>query len=610
MSDKMHIPYRSISDMFLQRVAATPGAQAIAHPSPGGLTWLTWRQVGDRACAIAAGLHGLGVQPEDRVAIAANTRVEWVLADLGIMCAGAATTTVYPTTEPKDAAFILRDSGSRVLIAEDGAQVAKIADEDLPGLTHIVVIDAGDAGSITARAPVLSLDELEQRGARALADDPELVTRIANAVRPDQLATLMYTSGTTGTPKGVELLHGGWCWQGVAQAEQGVLQPDDMQYLWLPLSHSFAKGLMCGVIHVGLPTYVDGRVDKLVENLGIVKPTLMCAPPRVYEKVYNRVVTTTREAGGAKWKIFNWALKIGNKVSALQQQGKQPSGLLAFQHRLADKLVFSKIRARLGGRIRILVSGAAPLNKDIAEFFHAAGMIILEGYGLTETSAGAFVNHPDHYKFGTVGKPMGDVEIKIAEDGEVLLRGTPIMRGYHNLPAETANCFTEDGYFRTGDIGEVDADGFLKITDRKKDLIKTSGGKYVAPTHIEGLFKAICPYVSQVLVIGQARNFCTMVVTLDPDLIVAWAAGGPLQGKAYEVIVASPEAEQMVAGYVKELNQRLNRWETIKKFTILPRDLSVEAGELTPSLKVKRRSVETTYSDDIEKMYAGSLAEI
>jgi long-chain acyl-CoA synthetase len=596
--------------MFLRRVAATPGAQAFAYPSPGGLTWLTWRQVGDRASAVAAGLHGLGVQPEDRVAIASNTRVEWVIADLGIMCAGAATTTVYPTTEPKDAAFILRDSGSRVLIAEDAVQVGKIANEELTGLTHIVVIDAADAASVSARVPVLSLDELEQRGVQALADDAELVSRIANAVRPDQLATLMYTSGTTGTPKGVELLHQGWCWEGVAQAEQGVLHPDDLQYLWLPLSHSFGKTLICGVIHVGLPTYVDGRVDKLVENLGIVKPTLMCAAPRVFEKVYNRVVTTTREAGGAKWKIFNWAFRVGNKVSALKQQGKQPSGLLAFQHRLADKLVFSKIRARLGGRIRILVSGAAPLSKDIAEFFHAAGLTILEGYGLTETSAGAFVNHPDNYKFGTVGKPMGDLQIKIAEDGEVLLRGTPIMRGYHNLPAESASCFTEDGYFRTGDIGEVDADGFLKITDRKKDLIKTSGGKYVAPTHIEGLFKAICPYVSQVIVIGQARNFCTMVVTLDPDAILAWAAGGPLEGKPYAVIVASPEAEQMVASYVKELNSRLNRWETIKKFAILPRDLSVESGELTPSLKVKRRVVESTYSDDIEKMYAGSLAEL
>jgi long-chain acyl-CoA synthetase len=594
--------------MFLQRVAATPAANAIAYPSDTGPVWLTWKTVGDRAAAIAAGLHTIGVQPEDRVAIAANTRVEWMLADLGILCAGAATTTVYPSTEPKDAAFILRDSGSRVLIAEDMTQARKTADAQLPNLTHVVVIDgesspAGEAITL----PVLSLADLERRGADALAADPELVTRIANAVRPDQLATLMYTSGTTGTPKGVELLHGGWCWQGVAQADLGILRSDDVQYLWLPLSHSFGKTLTCAMIHVGLPTYIDGRIDKIVEGLGTVRPTLMCGAPRIYEKVYNRVVTTTKDAGGAKWAIFQWAFRIGRRVSVLQQQGKQPTGLLKLQHGVADRLVFSKIRERLGGRIRILVSGAAPLSKEIAEFFHAAGLTILEGYGLTETSAGAFVNHPDNFKFGTVGRPMGDLELRIASDGEVELRGVPIMRGYHNMPAESDESFTSDGFFKTGDIGEVDAEGFLKITDRKKDLIKTSGGKYIAPTHIEGEFKALCPYVSQVIVIGQARNFVTMVVTLDPDAIVGWAAGGPLEGKSYSEMVTSPQAEQMIAGYVKDLNARLNRWETVKKFTILPRDLTVETGELTPSLKIKRRAVETNFSSDIEKMYEGSL---
>ena len=604
MSENLQVPYRSIPDMFLQRVAATPDENAFAYPTATGPAWLTWKQVGDRASAIAAGLHALGVQPEDRVAIAATTRVEWVLADLGVMCAGAATTTIYPTTEAKDAAFILSDSGSRVLIAEDAAQASKVVGADLPNLTHVVVID----GTAETPVPTLTLDELEAKGREALAADPELVTRVANAVRPDQLATLMYTSGTTGTPKGVELLHGGWCWEGVAQAKLGILRADDLQYLWLPLSHSFGKTLICGILHVGLPTYVDGRIDKIVENLGIVKPTLMCGAPRIFEKVYNRVVTTTREHGGAKWKIFQWAFKVGNEVSRLKQAGKQPTGSLKFKHGIADKLVFSKIRERLGGRIRILVSGSAPLNKDIAEFFHAAGLTILEGYGLTETSAGAFVNLPETFKFGTVGKPMGDLEVRIAEDGEVELRGVPVMRGYHNLPAESASTFTADGFFKTGDIGELDADGFLRITDRKKDLIKTSGGKYIAPSHIEGMFKAICPYVSQVVIIGQARNFVTMLVTLDPDAITAWAAGGPLEGKSYEEIVGSAQAEQMINEHVAQLNQRLNRWETVKKFLILPKDFTVEGGELTPSLKVKRKAVETTYTSDIEKMYEGSLA--
>ena len=292
---------------------------------------------------------------------------------------------------------------------------------------------------------------------------------------------------------------------------------------------------------------------------------------------------------------------------AAELAGKQPSGLLKLRHGIADKLVFSKIRERLGGRIRVLVSGAAPLSKDIAEFFHAAGLTIYEGYGLTETSAGAYINIPTAYRFGTVGRPMADMEVRIAEDGEVELRGVAVMRGYHNLPEESANCFTPDGFFKTGDIGEIDSAGFLKITDRKKDLIKTSGGKYVAPTHIEGEFKAICPIVSQVVVIGQARNYVTMVLTLDPDAMPAWTAGGPLAGKSYAEVAASPEAHAIIEGYVKELNARLNRWETVKKFTILPRDLSVESGELTPSMKIKRKVVETTFADNIEKMYEGSL---
>jgi long-chain acyl-CoA synthetase len=606
MSEHLQVPYQSIPDMFLQRVKNTPNAKAFAYPGPSGPVWLDWKTVGDRATAIAAGLTTLGVRPEDRVAIACNTRVEWVLADLGIMCAGAATTTVYPTTDARDAAYILSDSGSKVLIAEDAGQVAKIADANLPGLTHIVIMN----GTAEAQVPVVTLAELEEKGHAALAEDPELVTRTAAGVRPDHLATIMYTSGTTGTPKGVELLHGGWCWQGVAQGELGILLPNDLEYLWLPLSHSFGKTILSGVIHVGLPTYVDGRLDKLIELLPQVKPTIMCGAPRIYEKVYNGILTRTKAEGGAKWKIFQWAFRVGAKVYQLELQGKKPGGLLKMRHNLADKLVFSKIRARLGGRIRVLVSGAAPLSKDIAEFFHAAGLTIYEGYGLTETSAGAYLNVPDGYRFGTVGRPIADMEVRLAEDGEVELRGVAVMRGYHNQPEETARVFTPDGFFKTGDIGEIDAQGFLRITDRKKDLIKTSGGKYVAPSHIEGQFKAICPYASQVIVIGQARNFVTMVLTLDPDAMNAWAAAAGVTGKSYAELVELPAVHTMIEGYIKELNAKLNRWETVKKFTILPRDLSIETGELTPSLKVKRKAVETTFGPQIEKMYEGSMAEV
>lgn len=605
------IPYRSIPDMLAQRVAATPDARAFGYPTDdGGVGWMSWADVGARATTIAAGLLGLGVRPEDRVAILSSTRVEWLLADFGIMNAGGATTTVYPTTESQEASFIIADSESVVLIAENAAQAAKISGATLDHLRHVVLIDTVAGENVSVGVPVLSLAELERRGADALAADPDLVARTVAAVAPEHLATLIYTSGTTGRPKGVELTHAGWCWQAVAQGENGLVTPDDLQYLWLPLSHSFGKTLACSLVHAGLPTYVDGRVDKLVANLTLVRPTLMCAAPRVFEKVYNAAAGSATAAGGLKAKIFTWAVRVGRRATALTLAGKPVPTGLAVQQRIADKLVFSKLRARLGGRIRVLVSGSAPLSSDISEFFAAAGLPIYEGYGLTETSAGNFVNPLNGLRIGTVGKPMGDLECKIDTDGEILIRGLPVMRGYHNLPEETAAAMTEDGFFRTGDIGELDADGYLRITDRKKDLIKTSGGKYVAPSHIEGMFKAICPYTSQALVIGQARNFCTMLVTLDPDAIAAWAAGGPLAGKPYAEIVGSAAARDLVDGYVTELNQKLNRWETVKKFAILPRDLSIEDGELTPSLKVKRRIVESTFASDIDAMYEGALVEL
>jgi long-chain acyl-CoA synthetase len=605
----LEVPYRSIPDMFLQRVRATPNGQAFAVPTADdtAITWLTWSQVGERAKAIAAGLAGLGVGLEDRVSIISGTRLEWVLVDLGINCAGAATTTVYPTTEPEDAAYIVADSGSKVLVAENPQQALKLAGADT-SVTHVVLIDG--LADAAASPPQLTLAELEERGRAALAQQPDLVDKLVEGVGPDNIATLIYTSGTTGRPKGVQLLHRGWAWEGVAQAGLGLFESSDLQYLWLPLSHSFGKTLLCGIIHVGVPTYVDGRVEKLVDMLAVVQPTLMCAAPRIFEKVYNKTVTTALGGGGAKAKIFSWAVGVGKQKVALDQAGKPVGGLLKAKYAVAEKLVFSKLQQRLGGRLRVLVSGSAPLSHDIGEFFAAANLPIMEGYGLTESSAANFVNRLGKLKIGTVGQPLGDLECKIDTDGEILLRGAPVMRGYHNLPKETEEAFTEDGFFRTGDIGELDSDGYLKITDRKKDLVKTSGGKYIAPSAIEGMFKAVCPYTSQAVVVGQARNYVTMLISLDEDAIAGWAAGGPLAGKSYREIVAAEETQKLVAGYIEELNGKLNRWETIKKFAILPRDLSIEQGEITPSMKIKRRSVETNFAKEIDDMYAGSLVQM
>jgi long-chain acyl-CoA synthetase len=400
----------------------------------------------------------------------------------------------------------------------------------------------------------------------------------------------------------VRLPHSVWTYEGAAVEGIRVLSPDDLQLLWLPLSHVFGQVLLAVQLQLGFATAIDGRVDKIVENAAAVQPTFMAAAPRVFEKAHARIVTMMEAEGGVKAKLFHWAFGIGEQVSKLRQQGKEPSGVLAAQYGLADKLVLSKIRARFGGRIRFFVSGSAALDKHLAEWFHAAGLLILEGYGLSETAAGSTLNRPNQYRLGSVGPIFPAAEFKIADDGEILIKGPGVMSGYHNLPEQTAEVIDADGWFHTGDIGHFE-DEFLFITDRKKDLFKTSGGKYVAPQVIEGRFKMICPYASQFLVHGNQRNFVSALVTLDPEAIQGWAKQNGLDGRSYAEIVTSEQARQMVQGYVDELNAGLNRWETIKKFTILERDLTVESGEMTPSLKLKRKHVETTYGDLLDKMY-------
>ncbi|MFF9903560.1 AMP-dependent synthetase/ligase [Streptomyces olivaceus] len=609
----------SVAGLFLERVAATPDAEAYRHPVPpasgeGPDDWqsLTWAQAAERVYAIAAGLIELGVQPEQRVALASSTRLEWILTDLGIMCAGAATTTVYPQTNADESAYILSDSESRVLIAEDAAQLAKARDKraELPDLTHVVVIDA--AGADTSEDWVLTLDELRSRGAARLEKDPQLIKERVGALTKDQLATLIYTSGTTGRPKGVRLPHDCWSYMAKAISATGLVTKDDVQYLWLPLAHVFGKVLTSGQIDAGHVTAVDGRVDKIIENLPIVQPTYMAAVPRIFEKVYNGVAAKARAGGGAKYKIFQWAAGIAREYAKVTQDNFKRTGTasapagLRTKHAVADRLVYAKIREAFGGRLRACISGSAALAPEIGYFFAGAGIHILEGYGLTESSAASFVNPGEAYRTGTVGKPLPGTEVRVADDGEVLLRGPGIMEGYHKLPEKTAEVLEADGWFHTGDIGELSPDGYLRITDRKKDLIKTSGGKYIAPAEVEGQFKAVCPYVSNILVHGADRNFCTALIALDEIAITEWAKENGLEGRPYAEIVAAPATVEMVDGYVKQLNEGLQRWQTIKKYRLLPRDLDVEHGEITPSLKLKRPVVEREYKGLIEEMYAGS----
>jgi long-chain acyl-CoA synthetase len=591
----------SVAQLFLSRVTATPASEAFRFVSGDGWASVSWRQVGERVRALAAGLVALGVETEQRVAVASATRYEWVLADLAVMCAGAATTTVYPTTTADDVTFIVSDSHSRVVFAEDDVQIAKLRDNraSLPELTKVVTF-----GGTPDDDWVISIDELERLGAERLRAQPSVVDDRVASITPDNLASLIYTSGTTGRPKGVRLPHSAWTYEAAAVDAVDILHADDLQYLWLPLSHVFGKVLLTLPLQIGFPTAVDGRVDKIVDNLAVVRPTFMGAAPRIFEKAHARIVATGEAEGGVKAKIFTWAFDIGLKVVRARQSGQRPSPLLMAQHAMADRLVFGKIRDRFGGRLRFFISGSAALNRDVAEWFDAAGVLILEGYGMTESSAASFVNRPSDYVFGTVGHPLPGTEVRIADDGEVLIKGPGVMAGYHNRDDATAEALDSEGWLHTGDIGELAPRGHLRITDRKKDMFKTSNGKYVAPSAIDAMFKGICPYVSQLVVDGEGRSYCVALVALDAEAVDGWAAENGMRGSDLGTVARSDDFRVVMQGYVDTLNGQLNRWESIKKFAILDQELTVEEGEITPSMKLRRKIVMNRYRDRLDALYA------
>jgi long-chain acyl-CoA synthetase len=582
----------SVGARFLTRCADSATAEAFRAPTADG-RWhaLTWAETERRARELAAGLLALGVQPEQPVAIAATTRLEWVLADLAVALAGAATTTVYPSTNAEDIEYILGDCGAVVVFAEDEEQLAKLrSDVGFVGdVRHAVLFDSdADRDGDVDGDDILTLDRLADLGRYHLSVHPDAVDRAVAMVRPHHLATIVYTSGTTGRPKGVELTHGNWLYLGAAVASEGVIRSDHLHFLWLPLSHVFGKVLLAAQYEIGFVSAIDGRIDRIVENISLIRPSSMAAAPRIFEKIYSRAARSIEAGGGIRARLFRWAFAIGIDAVRRRHTGQSVAPWQAIQLALADRLVFSKIRARLGGNLEYLVSGSAALPPQIAEWFAAAGLPILEGYGLTETTGASFVNRPGHIKIGSVGQPFPGTDVRIAHDGEIMLHGPGIMRGYHNLPDQTVEVIDADGWFATGDIGELDTDGFLRITDRKKDLVKTSGGKYIAPTAIESAIKAACPLVSNAIVIADGRNFASVLLTLDPD--------------ANGVQDVDAVIEQAING----VNAGLNKWETIKRFRVLPRDLSVETGELTPSLKIKRTVIARNYADVIEGIYDGS----
>jgi long-chain acyl-CoA synthetase len=591
----------TLSQLILDRVAKTPESPALASPSADG-TWkvTSWKEAGDEMKTLAAGLLALGLQPEDRVAIASNTRVEWVLADGAVMLSGGANTTIYPSTGEDDYAYIMNDSGARFLVAENQGQADKALSQldKIPALDKIILIEGEGDGD-----KVLSWADLTKLGEQTLAENPTAVTDAVAAITPDSLATLIYTSGTTGRPKGVMLPQSNWVFQGRSMDALGVIKPDDVHFLWLPLSHSFGKVLLAAAFQIGFVSYVDGRVPNIVANLPVVRPTVMAGVPRIFEKIYQGANSKAKEGGGVKAKIFDWAFATSTQIKAKQRAGESAGPLASARMTLADKLVFSKIKELTGGRMRLMISGSAALNGDVARWFDSAGLPIIEGYGLTENSAAGCVVRPDDLVFGSVGQPLPGTQVMIADDGEVLLRGPHIMSGYRNLPEVNAETLLPDGWLATGDIGVLDDKGRLKITDRKKDLVKTSGGKYIAPGQIAAQFKVISPLASNLVVHANNRNFASALISLDPEALQKFADDRGLTGDL-ATLSQSPEVREALQADVDRLNEQLNKWETIKKFVVLPRDLSEEDGELTASLKVRRKNVEENFSHLLDEMYS------
>jgi long-chain acyl-CoA synthetase len=543
-----------------------------------------WRPVGwDEAAAgvsdLATGFRGLGVGRGDSVAILSRTRLEWTLCDFALATLGAISVPIYQTSSREECAHVLADSGARFLVCENADQLAKTAglEDELPALERRLAIEPADG--------VLTLAELMRQSARG--DAPE----VQDVPAPSDVLTLIYTSGTTGPPKGCVLTHANFVTEVEAIGRvQRLFEPGDTILLFLPLAHNFARLIQYCAVRFGLTLAFCAEPARLPEALREVRPTTIPAVPRVFEKLHASI-----EAGAAesqlKRRTLRWALSVGKRAAAREERGEPVPLLLAAQRRLANALVFSRIAERLGGRLRIAISGGAPLSRELTEFFAACGIPVLEGYGLSETTSGCTVNRPDRYRFGTVGLPLPGVQVGLAPDGEVMVRGGTVFRGYHGRPEETAAVLIHDGWLLTGDIGTIDQDGFLTITGRKKDIIVTAGGKKVAPQNLEHALTT-SPYVAQALVVGERRPYIAALVTIDGEELAKVGAD-------------DAEAERLVAEAVAAANQQLGRTEQIKRFAILPRQFSLEEGEITPTLKLRRQVCEEHFRSEIEALYAG-----
>jgi long-chain acyl-CoA synthetase len=542
---------------------------------------------------LALGLAELGVAKGDRVSILGNTRPEWTYFDFAALSIGATVVPIYQTNSPEECRYVLENSDAKVVVVEDDEQMEKIRAirDQLPLLEHVVRMTGSSEDA-------LSIDELAVKG----SGGEERWQSLYSAVTPADICTFIYTSGTTGPPKGCVISHGNYRAMLDMVNETSVIEGEDLTYLYLPLAHSFALLIQLGSFDLGATiAYWERDPLKIMPNLAELKPTYFPSVPRIFEKIYTAANSGMEKEGGLKKAIFHWALKVGAKMRETERGGRNPGFLLKRQYAFADDKVLSKIRNLFGGKLRLAVSGAAPISPEILRFFDSAGVLVLEGWGMTETSTAATISSPDDFKIGTIGKPFPGCEVKIAEDGEILVKGPNVFQGYHKNEEATKETIV-DGWLHTGDIGEIDSDGFIKITGRKKDIIITAGGKNITPANLEADIKQH-PLVSQCVVVGDRRPYLVALVTLDPEEAAAYAKEHDLQENP-EQLAASAEVKASIEAHVEEINKNYARVEQVKKIAILPHDLSQETGELTPTLKVKRAVVTSKHDDEIEALYA------
>ena len=549
---------------------------------------------------IAMGLHSLGVKHGDRVGLLSESRVEWTLTDAGCLFAGAIDVPIYPTLTPPQVSYILKDSGARVLFVSSRAKLLEIRGvlDQLSQVEQVIVFDEAQdlEGAIT-------LSQLEERGQSLLDQQPQLIDEVAHKSKPDDLATIIYTSGTTGEPKGVMLQHSNLVSNLIDSAGHFSFGQPDSVLSVLPLSHIFERTAMYMYLHNGMAVYYAESLETIGTNLREVKPTIFVGVPRIFEKIFARVKEKAAEKGRVNLAVLNWAVEVGKEYARLVINKQKVPALLAMKHSFADKLIFAKMREALGGRIRLIISGGAALPEELGYIYLGAGLPIVQGYGLTETSPVITAGRLEDNRIGTVGKPIANVEVRIADDGEIETRGPNIMRGYYNKPAETAAVFTSDGWFKTGDIGTIDEDGFLKITDRKKELFKTSGGKYIAPQAIEQLIKG-SRFVNQVVLIGNGRKFPAALIVPDWEMLKSYVElkGINVDGRAE--MCKHPRILNLFERQIAGLTPDLAQYEKVKKIALLENELTIEGDELTPTMKVKRRVIDEKYRSLIDQIYA------